>query len=136
MEDHERCQHLVALQNSRLERFDNTRKIQWNFNGIFWTGLIVAIAFFLKETKRFWIGDLIFISSIISAIHGTIIYMIQESLRYDKDAVDRYRIPAEQLLGLPDEPAEKLLDRKWKWFGVQIGITIVLLLIATLLLMN
>jgi hypothetical protein len=127
MTENDRCQNLIALQNSRLERFDNTRKIQWNFNGIFWTGIIVSVSFFIKEKIYFdWVKlTSVFIPLLV--VHGLTICLIQKSLDYDKSAVDRYRIPAENLLGL--EP-EKTTDRRRVWFWIQISITILILLFS------
>lgn len=127
MNDHERCQNLIALQNSRLDRFDNTRKIQWNFNGIFWTGIIVSVSFFIKENIHFDYVKLASIFIPLLLIHGLTIYLIQQSLGYDKSAVDKYRIRAEAILGLK---ADKTTDRKWLWFGIQIGITSLIFLFS------
>jgi len=44
-DDHRECQNLVELHAIRCQRFDNTRKIQWNFNAILWAGLVASIAF-------------------------------------------------------------------------------------------
>jgi len=145
----ERCQSLIELQNGRLERFDRTRTIQWNFNAIFWTGIIVTVSFLIPkktELEFTWYG-LIGFDLVLLVIHFFVLKMIQSSLDYDKGKVAEYTLITERELGLnnltDDEIRTKMqesiagqIGKSRQWLLAQLGISIVLLIVATIIVIS
>ena len=147
MTPYERCQSLILLLNGRFERFDRTRTIQWNFNGIFWTGIIVATGFLYphKDELQFSWCSLLLFGLLLTGIHSLVIYMIQSSLDYDKAKIIEYTRKAEQELKLNNLTDDKILveakeaelgrkGKSRKWLIIQIVITAVLVFVSSWLL--
>lgn len=128
MTDHERCQSLIALQNSRLERFDRTRSIQWNFNGILWTGIVVTTAFLapIRNDLPFTWWGLTLYGPLLVGIHFTVIKAIQSSLDFDKKKFANYNSQADKMLNVENAETDQN-DRSKGWLIKQLLISIVLL---------
>lgn len=149
MTQYERCQSLIELQNSRLTRFDKSRSIQWNFNGIFWTGILVSTAFLVPNKNTFeftWYG-FVLLDVILILIHFFVIKMMQRALDYDKGKVAEYTLLAERELGLHNLTDQQIkvesknskagqVGRSRQWLLTQLGISLLLLTCATIIILS
>ena len=149
MSPYERCQLLIELQNSRLGRFDKSRAIQWNFNGIFWTGIIVSTAFLTpnkNDIEYTWYGFVV-LDFILLVIHFIVLQMMQRALDYDKSKVAEYTLKAERELGLnilTDEQVisevkkakEGQIGRSRRWLITQLLISLILLTCGTIVILS
>ena len=118
----------MELIKAHMQRFDNTRRIQWTFNGLFWSGIIIATPF-LKDimSDQFQTYDLLPYQLVILGSYSIILYLFQHSLNWDKDRFKNYRSHLESIIDVNFKDNDKF---PWWiiWTGAQFLVTFLLLL--------
>jgi hypothetical protein len=135
MKQKERIKNLVSMYQTRIAHFDKTREIQWKFNGILWTGLIVSTPFVYgkKIYCSLHIAWFILIATVVTMIHFSLIHKTQSSLDFDKDLWITYGKEIDKFILRKSNkciPASNQSYKSLGWILIQIAITIVLLTIV------
>lgn len=127
------CLELLKVHTSH---FDKTRQIQWNFNSIFWTGILISTSFMYKEKLKSDDPNLFYFLAVIFCSYLAAIILIQISLVSDKGKCNKLQLQIENLLALSITKVESASDKfQWLrlhhrsilWVLVQSGITFFLL---------
>jgi len=130
--------HLVALLNGRMERFDRSRNIQWKINGTLWAGLIVVIGFIQANPQVYvpcW--AVVATTLIITGMHAISVRNIQHSLDWDKKLIEVYHAEINKQLNDAGSIIEEYLEnggnKSFSWRYLQSGITALICLAGVLL---
>lgn len=120
---------LTELINTHMQRFDNTRKIQWTFNSLFWTGIIVTTPF-LKNAKDYnpdANNNYLVYTLFIVGAYFIILILFQRSLNWDKNKFKHYRKNLENLISFPRQENKEIIPWSVVWSIAQLIVTILLL---------
>ena len=125
----EKAEILTELVKAHMQRFDNTRRIQWTFNGLFWTGILVA-ASFLKSIPEYHPDthcNFLVYSIFICASYFVVLLLFQMSLNWDKNKFKNYRRILEEMINAQDHSTNTIA---WSivWTIMQLAVTILLML--------
>lgn len=129
---------LVALYNSRQERFDRSRNIQWKINGLLWAAIVVITGYLYTNMKQPFdpvAGLAVSISIIV--LHTFTIYKIQMSLDWDRRIMIKYHTYLNDQLDLPQDFKKFFLDdthRRYGWYIIQLSTTALIVTLSTILL--
>lgn len=121
---------LTELIKAHMQRFDTTRKIQWTFNGLFWTGILLTAPFLLRDAKNYDPdkGNSFFVYSVLVTIaYSIVLFLFQRSLNWDKDKFKRYRNILEKMISLRKQEDRKVISWSVVWTVVQLLVTVLLL---------
>ena len=138
----------LELLKANMNHFEKTRQIQWNFNSIFWTGILVSASFLYKEGITLNDPNFNYFINVILLSYLSAIILIQVSLATDKGKNERIQVEMEKLMSLSittgksENKSEKIhvvirwVITHWRsvlWISVQTGITYFLLKAFSLL---
>jgi hypothetical protein len=126
----------LELYKQQMERFHQTREVEWKANISLWT--LLAGAVYLAKDHSLGIARCVayFAVLLIVALHGWWLFKVHASEHVDKILWTRYRSDALLLLrGRLLKHEGEVAERKWapSWLALEIGMTAILALVLAYL---
>ena len=128
MDDKERSTALIELIKAQMQRFDTTRRMQWTFNSLLWSGILIATP--IIKNSQFDLEKLKCFGAILLFAYLLIVLLFQQSLEWDKHRFKHYRNEVERIIAYRSPSYRGIIPNGWGlivWPVAQIVVTVLLL---------